>query len=138
MSGLCSESCLGLRMRRTVFALAIGMLLLASCGDDNQVGVIVTGYAHAGPMCPVESLPPDPACADRAVAGAVILVVNSVGVTVAEPVTGDDGRFSVELDPGEYRFVPQPVDGLMGVAPEQTVVVEVSMALDFAYDTGIR
>lgn len=120
------------------FALLLLALAAASCGGDDQVGVTVTGYAHAGPMCPVESVPPDPACADRAVGGAVILVINSVGVTVAEPVTGEDGRFSVELTPGEYRFVPQPVEGLMGVAAEQTVVLESSVALDFAYDTGIR
>ncbi|HEX5630186.1 MAG TPA: hypothetical protein VFY15_00865 [Acidimicrobiia bacterium] len=127
-------------MRRAVVPLALGLLVLAGCGADDQVGVIVTGYAHAGPMCPVESIPPDPACADRAVEGAVVLVINSVGVTVAEPVTGEDGRFSVELAPGEYRFVPQPVEGLMGVAAEQRVFVTAQgvFILDFAYDTGIR
>lgn len=123
-------------------ALFLVLLALSACADDTgrDTEVIVTGYVHAGPMCPVESVPPDPACDDRSVAGAVILVINSVGVTVAEPVTDEDGRFTVALDPGEYRFVPQAVDGLMGTAPEQIVVVTESGAapLDFAYDTGIR
>jgi hypothetical protein len=90
-------------------------------------------------MCPVESVPPDPACADRDVAGAVILVRNSTGVVVAEPRTSAEGRFTVTLSPGEYTFIPQPVDGLMGTAPEQTVVVgTTALTLDFGYDTGIR
>lgn len=99
----------------------------------------VTGYVHAGPMCPVESVPPDPGCADRPVDNAVILVWNSAGVTIAEPRTAADGSFSVALSPGEYLFIPQPVDGLMGVAAEQTVIVgDTPVTVDFAYDTGIR
>ena len=102
-------------MRKSAGVLLVALTTtLSACADDTgrDDRVTVTGYAHAGPMCPVESVPPDPACADRAVAGAVILVINSVGVTVAEPVTGEDGRFTVALAAGEYRFVPQPVEGL--------------------------
>ena len=57
---------------------------------------------------------------------------------MAEPVTDADGRFYVELAPGTYRFTPQPVEGLMGVAAEKVVEVSASLDLDFAYDTGIR
>lgn len=115
-------------------------VVFAACGDDSPAAVAVSGYVHAGPMCPVESIPPDPACADRAVEGAVILVRNSAGVVIAEPRTQADGSFVVELRPGSYTFMPQPVEGLMGTAPEQEVIVGATpvTSLDFAYDTGIR
>jgi len=69
-----------------------------------------------------------------------MLVRNSSGVVIAEPRSGVDGTFVVELSPGSYTFMPQPVEGLMGTAPEQEVVVGTTpvTGLDFAYDTGIR
>jgi hypothetical protein len=127
-------------MTRSVSLVAIALLLLSGCGGEETPTVAVSGYAHAGPMCPVESLPPDPACADRPVSDAVILVRNSAGVVIAEPRTGEDGTFTVELAAGHYTFLPQPVEGLMGTAPEQEVTVGTTpvTGLDFAYDTGIR
>ena len=116
------------------------MVALAACGDDSPSTVSVSGYAHAGPMCPVETIPPDPGCDDRPVEDAVILVRNSAGVVIAEPRTGADGTFVVELSPGSYTFIPQPVESLMGTAPAQEVVVGTTTVtgVDFAYDTGIR
>lgn len=70
----------------------------------------------------------------------MILVRNSAGVVIAEPRSGADGAFTVELAAGTYTFLPQPVEVLMGTAPEQEVVVGTTpvTGLDFAYDTGIR
>ncbi|HAX81503.1 MAG TPA: hypothetical protein DCY40_02910 [Actinobacteria bacterium] len=131
-----------LRARHPVgFVLAVVLLIgLGACGGEPTPKVTVSGYLHAGPMCPVESIPPDPACADRAVEGAVILVRNSAGVVIAEPRSEADGTFRVDLAAGTYTLLPQPVEGLMGTAPEQEVVVGATpvTGLDFAYDTGIR
>jgi hypothetical protein len=131
-----------LRTRHPVaFVLAVVLLIgLGACGGEPTPRVTVSGYVHAGPMCPVESIPPDPACADRAVEGAVILVRNSAGVVIAEPLSEADGTFMVDLAAGIYTFLPQPVEGLMGTAAEQDVVVGTIpvIGLDFAYDTGIR
>jgi hypothetical protein len=127
------------RLVRVGLAIVVSVVL-AACGDDSSSTVSVSGYAHAGPMCPVASIPADPACADRPVEDAVMLVRNSSGVVIAEPRSGVDGTFVVELSPGSYTFMPQPVEGLMGTAPEQEVVVGTTpvTGLDFAYDTGIR
>ncbi len=44
-------------------------------------GLAIT--AAAGPTCPVEKIPPDPACAPRPVAGATILIKAGAGTIVA-------------------------------------------------------
>jgi hypothetical protein len=51
----------------------------------------IRGTALAGPVCQVETIPPDPACAPRPVAGAVILIRDASGTEVARTTTGADG-----------------------------------------------
>ena len=54
--------------------------------------------------------------------------------------TGADGTFAVPLPAGSYVVVPQPVEGLMGTAPQQSVDVAAGTRSDIVivYDTGIR
>jgi hypothetical protein len=86
-------------------------------------------------------LPPDPACADRPVAGAVLVVTDAGGTEVGRATSDANGEFAIPLPPGSYLLTPQPVVGLMGTArPIQfTVTAGGSPAnLDVTYDTGIR
>jgi hypothetical protein len=108
----------------------------ASGGGRTGIG----GTATAGPVCPVERNPPDPACAARPVAGAVVIIADPSGREVARVTTGADGSFFVELAPGGYEVVPQPAKGLMGTAASQavTVVAGVEAKVRLDYDTGIR
>ncbi len=102
--------------------------------------VSVTGRVHAGPVCPV-SKPGDPACADRPVSDAVLVVTTPAGAEVTRATSAADGTFSVALAPGDYILAPQPVAGLMGTAPSIPFRVAVGgqpAPLDVAYDTGIR
>ena len=90
-------------------------------------------------MCPVETNPPDPACAPRPVAGAVVVAVAESGDRV-ETTTGPDGRFSFDLAAGRYQIVALPAEGLMGT-PEPVDVEAASGSIDVGvlmYDTGIR
>jgi len=99
----------------------------------------VRGYVHAGPVCPVEQFPPDPDCADRPVPGAVLVIATEDGAEVTRVESDREGRFSLHLANGRYVLRPQPVDGLLGTAPEQSFVVDGGpVELDVAYDTGIR
>lgn len=101
----------------------------------------VTGTVTAGPTCPVVTDPPDPNCADRPVAGAVLVLVDAGGAEVARVTSAADGTFAVALAPGAYRLVPQPVEGLMGTAPEIEFRVEAGEPTEellVVYDTGIR
>ena len=130
------------RLWPLIVALAV---LVAACGSFGAApspppgtGVAIT--AAAGPTCPVESIPPDPACAPRPVAGATILIRGGEGTIVATLVTDANGTASVALFPGTYTVEPQPAAGLMGTAASQEVkVVDGTMTpVLLAYDTGIR
>jgi hypothetical protein len=95
---------------------------------------------NAGPVCPVERDPPDPACAPRPVANVDVLVFDPAGQQVSEGVSDSQGLISMQLPAGVYYVVPAPVDGLMGDA-EPLAFAAVggdSIALVFGYDTGIR
>ena len=125
---------------RTALAALIASLLLACCqapAPDQTINGIVT----AGPVCPVVTEPPDPACEDRPVAGAEIVVRDASGETVATVRSGEDGTFSVAVQAGRYELVPQPVEGLMGTAAAVEVAVGEGVPaepVEIIYDTGIR
>ncbi|MCJ7709225.1 MAG: carboxypeptidase-like regulatory domain-containing protein [Chloroflexi bacterium] len=112
--------------------------LLAGLRRDAK-GPGAGGRVTAGPTCPVER-PNDPACAPRAVEGAVLLVRDGSGSEVISETTDGSGLFRFALEPGEYTLEPQPVEGLMGTAaPIAFIVTDGEVAwLDVAYDTGIR
>jgi hypothetical protein len=122
--------------------------LLEESGDvpvepEIRLGVgpaTTTFQALAGPVCPVESVPPDPACDPRPLAGAEIAVYDPRGNEVARGLTNDDGLLVVELEGGSYYVEPQPVEGLMGTpeAAAFSVAPGRRQGLRFDYDTGIR
>jgi hypothetical protein len=107
-------------------------------GASGKTGI--GGVAAAGPVCPVEKNPPDPACAPRPVEGAVLVVQNASGTEVARSTTATDGTFFAELPAGFYVVTPQPANGLLGTAGPQSVTVTdgAVVRLAIAYDTGIR
>ena len=127
------------QMRTALFAL-IASLLLACC-QAPAPDQTITGIVTAGPACPVVTEPPDPACDDRPVAGAEIVIRNASGEEVAMARSADDGTFSVAVEAGRYELVPQPVEGLMGTAAPVEVTVADGAAtepIQIIYDTGIR
>ena len=108
----------------------------ASTGGLSGSGI--EGVALAGPTCPVVR-PGDPACKDRAVAGATVHVLAADGTEVATLTTDAAGRFAVRLDPGDYQVVGDPVAGLMHAPGPMPVRVGSGPAeVTLAYDTGIR
>jgi hypothetical protein len=74
------------------------------------------------------------------VPGATIAIENPAGHVVGRPVTDAHGRFELHLPPGQYRLVPQPVDGITGKAAPRDVTLGPSGAgpITIEYDTGIR
>jgi hypothetical protein len=104
----------------------------------GQTGIV--GVALAGPVCPVETVPPDPNCAPRPVVGATIVIHDLAGSEVAQTVTEADGSFFVAVPAGEYTVEPRAVDGLIGTAAAVQVTVKDGIAaqVQLEYDTGIR
>lgn len=102
-----------------------------------MTGLVIT--ATAGPTCPVEQVPPDPNCAPRPVAGAIITMLDAKGESTGV-VTDAAGTARVALRPGDYVVQAQAVEGLMGI-PEPvkvTVVAGTMTPVSLAFDTGIR
>lgn len=103
---------------------------------------LVVGRVVAGPTCPVVQDPPDPECADRPVAGAVIVVLGEGGQEVVRASSDQEGAFTLELGPGAvYTLVPQPVEGLLGTAEPVEVAPRdfgERISVTIVYDTGIR
>ena len=118
-----------------------GVRLISETGDVLPDATGVRGIVIAGPTCPVVTDPPNPGCADRPVAGAVLLFSDASGGEVARAISAADGTFAVELAPGAYRLTAEPVEGLMGTPEPMEVGVEAGQPmaeLTVSYDTGIR
>ncbi len=114
----------------------IGLPVAKGTADPLTLRVSLT----AGPVCPVERNPPDPACAPRPVVNVEIAVYDVSGSQVASAVSGEDGVATLQLPAGAYYVVAPPVDGILGKA-EPLAFAGVggdSLALVFTYDTGIR
>ncbi len=103
---------------------------------------IVLGTVTAGPVCPVELHSPDPKCAPRPVAGAVIVATDANGEVVGRATTRTDGSYVLVVSEiGTILITAQPVQGLAR-APAPVTVTLVYLGptarLDLEYDTGIR
>lgn len=99
----------------------------------------VFGVVRAGPTCPVQRFPIDPACEDQPVSGAVVVIADADGKEITRVETNPEGRFDVRLPAGSYLLIPQPHDGLLGTADQQLFeVADAPLELLVGYDTGIR
>jgi hypothetical protein len=102
----------------------------------------VVGTVTAGPVCPVEQSPPDPRCAPRPVAGAIIVATNAAGEEVGRTTSAADGSYELTLgQTGTVLITGLRVEGLMGLPqPVQVTVPSPSSIerVDLEYDTGIR
>jgi hypothetical protein len=121
-------------------SVVLGAVILASCTPAPHDTVIEV-HAVAGPVCPVETVPPNPACEPRAVAGAPIFVMPADGrdVIVAQGTTDDNGLVRLEVPPGAYTVMGGEVPGLMGQPSPASVTARSALVpITLIYDTGIR
>ena len=128
--------------RALVAAIVVSIAVAAGCVTPGGPTYAVGGHTMAGPTCPVEPASPLPGqCADRPVAGAVIVVKDGTGHEVTRATSGSDGSWLVQLPAGSFTIDPQAVAGAMRPAPSQTITVSATghpTDLVLEYDTGIR
>lgn len=62
----------------------------------------VHGQVLLGPTCPVERVPPDPACAPKPYETTVEVLISPTGNPYKTVTTNSSGEFSFSLDPGAY------------------------------------
>jgi hypothetical protein len=118
--------------------LAATGLAGSALADDPDSGV--KGRVTAGPTCPVETDPPDPACADRGFETTIRVKTLPDRRLVRKVHTGEKGRFRTRLRPGRYRLVPRSGEnGLPRCSPQDVTVKENRFTLvHLTCDTGIR
>jgi hypothetical protein len=102
----------------------------------------VTGMITAGPVCPVEQSPPDPKCAPRPVAGAVVVATDAIGDEVGRTTSLADGSYWLVVGrAGTVVITALPVTGLVR-APAPVSVMFLDQheweRVNLEYDTGIR
>ena len=130
-----------LRASAIRLAVVVLVIMLAACvpSEPREQGSLLV-IASAGPVCPVETNPPDPNCAPRPVANAPVVVAEPGGDAVADGLTDADGRLTLTLPVGDYVVTAGAMEGLTGTpAPALvTVVADIEIEVALAYDTGIR
>lgn len=129
---------------RLVALVLLAMVIVACVAPPSpsaRPGVLEV-RALAGPVCPVETVPPDPACEPRPVANAPVFVAPGDGrdILVAQGTTDGDGLVRLELPPGAYVISGGEVDGLFGLPEPVRVTLEsgARASVELTYDTGIR
>lgn len=99
----------------------------------------IRGTVTVGPTCPVERIPPDPACADRSLAVRLV-AVDAKGKVAAHFVSDAKGKFEVTLPAGVYMIEKE--DKTMMFPSFRSTQVSVSAStfteVNLSFDTGIR
>lgn len=103
---------------------------------------IVRGEVLLGPTCPVERIPPDPACAPRPYKSTINIWNTYTGSNYRPVATDSFGKFKLSLAPGSYSLkVSSPPNGsLFPRCGELNIVVSAkrSQNISLNCDTGIR
>jgi len=116
----------------------LGIILLGACRSaaPPEQGAL-EGRVWIGPMCPVVVAGTE--CPDQPLA-AELDVADADGDIVATARSGEDGRYRVSLEPGEYTLIPRsPAAGLPFAEPIPfAVAAGETTFVDVHYDSGIR
>jgi hypothetical protein len=99
----------------------------------------VRGTVLLGPTCPVERIPPDPACAEKPYATTITVSRTGSSSTFATGKSDAAGAFSFSLPPGSYTLVASGGTMLPRCNPtDVTVGPNVYATTTISCDTGIR
>ena len=131
-------------MRYAIIALPVivvlAVLFVALQGTSGEKAMSgIEGRIVLAPICPVEQIPPDPACAPVPYETTVTVSKSGTERILATVATDKQGYFSINLVPGMYVLTPKGGSVLPSC---NEVVVEVFPDLfaytDISCDTGIR
>jgi hypothetical protein len=127
------------------FIFLTGLILMSAC--DKEKGLNpgwLEGTISIGPICPVETIPPDPACmptAETYKAYPVTVYTSNGKVKIARLSPSLDGSFSTELPPGIYQVVLETANKYVGgsnLPAQVSIVSQEKTILSINIDTGIR
>jgi hypothetical protein len=127
------------------FIFLTGLILMSAC--DKEKGLNsgwLEGTISIGPICPVEKIPPDPACmptAETYKAYPVSVYTLNGKVKIAQLNPSLDGSFNTQLAPGNYQVVLETANKYVGgsnLPAEVSIVSQEKTMLSINIDTGIR
>ena len=127
------------------FIFLTGVVLLCACDKEKSLNRgWLEGTISIGPICPVEKIPPDPACQPTAETYKAypVSILSSDGtrkITQLEPSL--DGTFTSELAPGRYMIVLESANKYIGgsnLPVFVTIVSQEKTQMSINIDTGIR
>ena len=132
--------------KRILVVILLTCLAVMSGCDSKKALVegILEGTISIGPICPVETIPPDPACLPTAETYKAypVNVFTSDGKTkVAQLLPSLDGSYSSELPPGDYLIVLERAKNNIGGSNLPVIVsikAQDKTLLNINIDTGIR
>ena len=127
---------------RSRFVIAIMLLaLLAACGpkvNDPYEPLVsgVKGQALVGPMCP--AMQAQSPCPDQPYQ-TTLIILNFEGGEVARVDTDAEGKFMINLPPGDYVLHPQSGSTPLSAADVPfTVLTDQMTRVIITFDSGIR
>ncbi|MDP1718896.1 MAG: hypothetical protein Q8L24_00515 [bacterium] len=124
-----------------IIALIAGAAVYYFVGNPapiKQATAGVRGTVTIGPVCPVQRIPPDPNCADRA-HKADFNITDASGSVVSKVSSGLDGKFEANLSPGKYVITPISTGVLPRASAQDFIVPEDGFVeITIQFDSGIR
>lgn len=125
-----------------IFILLIALAGCVTNPIETQNGKII-GHISIGPICPVETNPPQPQCQptiETYKAFPLTLFRNDgYPVKVATIIGDSNGYYELVLEPGKYVIQHEGTSGIGGMQPASfTVEKGKTLTLDLSIDTGIR
>lgn len=128
-----------------LFLFSILLITFSTLGCLSSTGTgILTGTMTIGPLCPVETIPPQPECEPTLATYQQYpvkvsrLVTNTQAYIEVTSFTANvDGTYRIELAPGHYRL--QVKSGTNGsLVKEVDIQRDQTTVINFDIDTGIR
>lgn len=101
----------------------------------------IRGTVLLGPICPVQQIPPLPECADKPYKTRLAVTDSNQIQIIREFESGEDGKFTIELVPGEYFIRSAAIANILPYcsSPEILTVKERQYTeITVLCDTGIR
>lgn len=110
--------------------------------QSSQSGVgTISGRVTLSPVCPVERIPPDPACDPKPYTTSIQIRKEGAQTVLKTIESNKDGYFSTTIDPGSYELSATNSNGSILPRCEKVVTVakaNQSTTSDISCDTGIR
>ncbi len=118
----------------------------AACPDSESINTGessgIMGRVLLGPTCPVETIPPDPNCADKPYGDTRLAITTPDGSRVIKEFGSDlAGEFKIKISPGQYAIRSAAVANILPYcATNETIIVKKGKFTETVVhcDSGIR